>query len=205
MIHVCVPVLKRYDLLRALLLSLGESRVPVDCVWIIDNGRDEARLSFAIVESPVKVTTITPDKPMGVAESWNYFIENVPEERIICNDDIEFGPYSIESIISAPEDLVWAGFGFACFLIRDSCVAKIGKFDETISPGYGYYEDEDYLQRLDGRGTRERSATATNVYAGLRHIHSGTLKASSHAELLEHHRRFLIAQGNYAKKWGVTF
>jgi GT2 family glycosyltransferase len=205
MINICVPVLRRYDLLRELLVSLHRSTMLVDRVYVVDNGRDEARLQAALLDSPAETIVHTPSEPLGLAVAWNWFIQNVPEERIITNDDIRFAPGSVEKIVGTPGDLVWAGFGFSCFLLRDSCVVKIGLFDETISPGYAYYEDEDYLQRLDGRGTREPSAQAANVDAGLQHFHSATLRAASHAEVMEHHRRFLIAQKNYAMKWGVTF
>ncbi len=193
MINVCVPVLRRYDLLQRMLESLSLSTARVDRVYIINNGRDEQRLTAA------------PAKPLGVAESWNWFIQNVQQERVITNDDIVFAPTSIDKLLLQPDaDLVWAaGCGFACFVIRDSCVKKLGLFDETISPGYGYYEDDDYLQRLDGRGTREPSAKALNVDSGVRHEHSATLKAASHRDLIEHHRKFKIAQTNYINKWSL--
>lgn len=205
MINVCVPVLRRYDLLRELLRSLEGSTAPVDMVWVFDNGGDEKRMEAATREALVPVEVHRPIEPVGLAVAWNWFLRNVPEERIISNDDIKFKPDSVGKIVAAKGDLVWAGFGFSCFLIRDACVEKIGYFDEDISPGYAYYEDEDYLQRLDGRGTREPSAVATNVDAGLVHAHSATLRAATHEQLMEHHRRFKIAQGNYARKWGVRF
>ena len=198
MIHVCVPVLRRYDLLRRLLLSL-----PSDAsAHVIDNGRDVTRLAPAIEGFVTEVHV--PDRPMGVAESWNWFIKHVSEERVIVNDDVTFGPHSLGLLLASKADLVWAAnCGFACFVLRDSCVEKLGLFDETISPGYAYYEDEDYLQRLDGRGTRPPSAIAENVACGVQHDKSGTLRAANHREILEHHRRFKIAQRNYAEKWGV--
>lgn len=203
MINLCIPVLKRYDLLRDLLISLGPSTVK-PAVHVLNNGMDDARLNFALNASPVDVFIETPSYPLGVAESWNWFIRNIPEERVISNDDVTFAPDSLERLTAPEGDLLWAdGCGFACFVIRDSCIRKIGLFDETISPGYGYYEDEDYLQRLDGRGTREPSAKALNVACDVNHFHSATLKASSHEELLEHHRKFLIAQQNYIKKWSL--
>jgi GT2 family glycosyltransferase len=202
-IHVCVPVLRRYDLLRDLLLSLRHSTVVPEEVYVIDNGKNAARLSAAVLVSPVTVIVKIPDTPMGVAESWNWFIMNAPEDRVIANDDVAFAPESLEKMAASEADLAWAS-GFSCFMIRDACVEKVGLFDETISPGYGYYEDEDYLQRLDGRGTRPRQATAENVDCGVVHLHSQTLKAASHAELMEHHRRFKVAQGNYMRKWGLT-
>lgn len=206
MIHVCVPVLKRYDLLRQMLLSLKQSTVQPDSVYVIDNGRDGERVNLAINASPVPTILHTPDKPMGVAESWNWFIQNVPEDRVIANDDVLFGSHSLVRLVASEADLIWAkGCGFSCFVIRDSCIEKLGFFDEDISPGYGYYEDEDYLQRLDGRGTRERSATAEEVECGVMHARSQTLAKNSPAEMVEHHRKFKIAQANYAKKWGVRF
>lgn len=202
MINVCVPVLKRYDLLRDLLQSLHASTVMPSTIFIIDNGRDEERLESALISSPVRTFVETPRDPMGVAESWNWFAQCVPEDRVIANDDIIFAPESLALLAAADADLAWAeGCGFSCFLLRDTCVEKVGLFDESISPGYGYYEDEDYLQRLDGRGTREPTAKAMNVDCGVKHVRSATLKAATHAEVLEHHRKFLIAQANYIRKW----
>lgn len=239
MINICVPVLKRYDLLHGLFLSLKKSRVQPDKLWIIDNGQHTERLLAAVDAETFPVHAHRPSRPMGVAESWNWFIKNVPEDRIIANDDIIFAPDSLAKmqarkvpvcctcrgsnverdkeqehpgvgscqdcnkecyIDDVPPDLLWAS-GFSCFMIRDACVEKIGLFDETISPGYGYYEDEDYLQRLDGRGTKPRAATAENVNCGIIHLKSQTLVASTHEEILEHHRKFKVAQANYIKKW----
>lgn len=210
MITVCVPVLRRYDMLRVLIQSLGRSNVPVQAC-VINNGLDKSRLAVALKDRTIPVEVHQPTQPLGVAESWNWFGINVPEERVIANDDVEFLPDSLERLVAPRDyDLIWAASnshseGFSCFVWRDSCIEKLGLFDESISPGYGYYEDEDYLQRLDGRGTREPSAKAGCIECGIRHDRSSTLRAASHQETLEHHRRFLIAQGNYARKWGVTF
>lgn len=206
MINICVPVLKRYDLLHQLLLSLKESRVKPDMLYVIDNGQQTEQLLAALDADDFPVRAHRPDHPMGVAESWNWFIRNVSDDRIIANDDVVFAPDSLEKLTAFTGDLAWAaGCGFSCFLLRDSAVEKLGLFDETISPGYAYYEDEDYLQRLDGRGTRAPSAIAGEVVCGVKHLHSQTLHAFSHQELMDHHRKFKIAQGNYARKWGVSF
>lgn len=202
MLNVCVPVLRRYDMLKELIDSLSQSTIRPDALYIIDNGRKSERLRSVLGETSLTTVTHTPAKPMGVAESWNWFIMNVDEERVIANDDILFAPDSLQKMVECPTDLVW-GSGFSCFLIRDACIAKLGFFDEEISPGYGYYEDDDYLQRLDGRGTKPRNATAENVECGIVHRRSSTLQAASHEEILEHHRRFKIAQANYMKKWGL--
>jgi len=202
MINVCVPVLKRYDLLREMVKSCQGSNIRPDCYYIIDNGQDGKKLMAALRDFDIHARVHTPTKPLGVAESWNWFIKRVPEERVIANDDLIFAPDSLGKLVASKADLIWAaGSGFSCFVLRDACIEKIGLFDEAISPGYGYYEDEDYLQRLDGRGTRSPSAVAETVECGVVHLKSQTLVAASHTELLEHHRKFKIAQANYAKKW----
>lgn len=203
-INICVPVLRRYDMLRKMVQSAQAGNVKPDNYYIINNGCDHKKLLAAIGDFDISAKVHTPAKPLGVAESWNWFINRCPEERIIVNDDVEFTPNSIELLVASKADLVWAnGCGFSCFILRDSCREKLGLFDETISPGYGYYEDEDYLQRLDGRGTREPSAVAEEVRCGVVHHKSSSLQAASHVELLEHHRKFKIAQANYARKWSL--
>lgn len=204
MINICVPVLKRYDLLRKLVVSLSASSVPVGMIHILDNGRRGNRLHKAMETMGIPFTIIEPPTPLGVADSWNLFITTVPEERIIVNDDITFAPDSIAKLIASNADIIWAkDCGFSCFVLRDRCVEKIGLFDPEISPGYAYYEDDDYLQRLDGRGTRAPSAVAANVDCGVQHFKSATLKTNTPAEMAEHHRKFKIAQGNYIRKWGL--
>lgn len=204
MINICVPVLRRYDLLREMVTSCMSSNVRPDAYYIIDNGRRTARLMEALGDFDISVKLHTPAAPMGIAACWNWFIEKVPQERVIVNDDVVFGPTSLEQLTAVDADIVLAeGCGFSCFVLRDSCVTKVGRFDEEISPGYGYYEDDDYLQRIDGRGTREPSAVMVTVDANVTHRKSSTLQAASHEEILEHHRLFKIAQANYAKKWGL--
>lgn len=201
MIHVCVPVLKRYDLLRNMVESLRWSTTPCD-VLVIDNGQQGEKVTRLLEPLGVTFEVFLPPQPMGVAASWNWFIRALPEPRVITNDDVIFAHDSLAKIVAAPLDLAWA-CGFSCFLIRDICIEKVGFFDEEISPGYGYYEDDDYLQRLDGRGTRPALVRADNVDAGVRHHQSATLAACTPAEIEEHHRKFRIAQGNYVKKWGL--
>lgn len=204
MINICVPVLKRYDLLREMVKSCMSSNVRPDTYWVIDNGRNTARIMEELRDFDIQLKLHTPSERLGIAKCWNWFIDRVPEERIIVNDDIRFGPSSIEQLIASKADIVWAkDCGFSCFVLRDACVGKLGRFDESISPNYGYYEDEDYLQRLDGRGTREASAVAEEVDADVAHVKSATLHVASHDELLEHHRLFKLAQSNYAKKWKI--
>jgi GT2 family glycosyltransferase len=196
-LHLCIPVLKRHDLLRQLLLSLHDSTVrPV--VHVIDNGRNPATLS--LINTGFAVDLFTPTAALGLAESWNWFIKNVPEERLISNDDLTFTSTSLEKLITTPGDFVSALAGTnacSCFLLRDSCVAKVGLFDETISPGYAYFEDCDYVERMLLAGVK-----ITGVECGVVHLGSQTLAKNSPSEWAAHNDKFLIAQSNFIKKYG---
>lgn len=203
-VYVGVPVLKRYDLLRQLLVSLERSTIRPACVFIVDNGLKGQTLLRALKLIKLEVQVYTPPQNLGVAASWNWLIGRTDEERVIVNDDITFAPDSLERLLSSPANLVWAkNQGFSCFVIRDRCVEKVGLFDELISPGYGYYEDDDYLQRIDGRGTKPPIISAAEVDCGVQHLRSATLRAATPEEMAEHHRKFRIAQGNYVRKWGL--
>lgn len=198
MINICVPVLKRYDLLHELLLSLQRSTVVPECVYVINNGRDVARLNVALGAAPCKFHVVLPKVPMGIAESWNWFIKNVPEERLITNDDITFGPDSFSMMLREAACFVSCTFGFSCFVLRDECVSRVGLFDETISPGYAYFEDRDYYNRMKIEGIADAV-----VDCGVKHGHSQTLVACNQQELQEHNKKFVIAQENFLRKWGV--
>lgn len=198
---ICVPTLRRYDKLRELLSSLRGSTITPDCVYVVDNGLNPSRIDEAFVGCDLPFVVYTPDAPMGVAESWNWFLHNLPEERIICNDDIQFSPDSIQTIVDTPGDLVFMNnCGFSCFLIRDKCVELVGEFDETISPGYAYYEDVDYAYRM----IQVEGLRRPRIDAGILHEGSSTWQAGTAAEVKEHWRKFFVAKSNFEKKWGFS-
>lgn len=198
MINVCVPVLKRYDLLKDMLQSLAASTVKFN-TYIIDNGKDATRLRMALANVS-RVSVVTPSQSLGLAEAWNWFIKHVPEERLICNDDLLFEPDSLERLTAVKGDFVSALPGSnacSCFLLRDSCIAKVGHFDEDISPGYAYFEDCDYVERMIQQGI-----PITGGICGVTHVGSQTIAKNTHEEWMEHHRKFLLAQQNFVAKWG---
>lgn len=199
-IHIGVPVLRRYDLLRLMLLSAAASKVKPTKVLVIDNGRQPDAIAEAIAGLPFPVDACQPDVPLGVAESWNWLIANMPEERIITNDDIRFTPDALQIMRDTPGDLVF-GHGFSCYLLRDSAVQKIGKFDETISPGYAYWEDIDYDMRVrmfvEGGG----EFVMKNADCEVLHAGSQTNKWATPEEVAEHHRKFEIAKHNTIQKY----
>lgn len=195
MLNVCVPVLNRYDLARKMLESLRCSTLVPDAVYVMNNGMDRVATEALIGIIPYTVV-INPNRPLGVAESWNWFINNVEGDRIITNDDIEFAPESLARMVESPLDFVSCTFGFSCFLLRDACIARVGLFDEEISPGYGYFEDMDYLRRMKAAGVEDAV-----VSCGVVHHQSSTPRAFTPAQRHAHDTRFLLAQTNYAKKW----
>ena len=200
MIHVCVPVLKRYDLLRNMLLSLTTGSLKPFAFYIIDNGQNAANINAAVEGIFPVPHVFVPARPMGLASAWNWFIAHVPQERLICNDDLLFARDSLERLASIPGDFVSGLPGSnacSCFLLRDSCVAKVGVFDESISPGYAYFEDCDYVERMIMHGI---PISGTDV--GLVHVGSATLGANTVDEWNEHHRKFSLAQENFRAKWG---
>jgi hypothetical protein len=200
MINICVPVLKRYDLLRDMLQSAMAGTLKPAGVYIVDNGCDAGRLRLALEGISPVAYVMTPSHPLGLAEAWNWFIEYAPAERLICNDDLLFGELTLERIAATAGDFVSALPGSnacSCFLLRDSCVAKVGQFDENISPGYAYFEDCDYVERLIQQGI-----PITGVECGVVHVGSQTIAKNTQEEWMEHHRKFLLAQSNFVAKWG---
>lgn len=197
-VNVCVPVLNRYDLLRELADSVVGSTIAPITMHVIDNGRQPTRVKQALENFPWDHRLFVPTKPMGVAESWNWFLDNVNEERFIVNDDITFAPDSIQRMLEQKASFVSCGFGFSCFLIRHACIRLIGRFDESISPGYAYFEDRDYLRRMRQHGLKDDV-----VQCGVKHGHSKTLEALTPEQLQDHHRKFVIAQENFLRKWGT--
>jgi GT2 family glycosyltransferase len=204
MINLCVPTLNRYDMLARLIASALASDPRPDKIWVIDNGRNVDE-SFRAVITPsvanVPVHVHTPHANLGVAASWNWFLRNVPEERVIANDDVVLAPGSLARLIGTPglfvSPLAGAHQAFSCFLIRDECVKRVGFFDEKISPGYAYFEDVDYAWRM-----AEVNIPIQSVVCGIEHAGSQTLASYTPEQLTQHHRRFIVAQKNFEQKWG---
>lgn len=208
-IAVCVTVLNRYDLLRVFLVALESSHTR-PLVYIIDNGSDEESLSKAMNGVNLNIIAKSPVPSYGLAQSWNWFIDTTREDgfdqRIISNDDVKFAPGSIDLMTKAEGDLIFSeGIGFSCFLIKDSCVNKIGTFDESLSPGFAYFEDCDYMFRIDeyNRKSSNPLVMCDVPDTGIDHYKCGTQKVSrTPEELVNFRRKYYIAQENFIVKWG---
>lgn len=204
MVNLCTTTFNRQDLLRQMLLSLKESTVMPDNVYIIDHGYDKQKIQDAVKDTiPAKMHRIVLQDP-GCAHAGNWCLINVSEDRIMAADDALFHPDTIEVLLATPGDLVVPSKdgsfgGFTLGLHRDTLIEKVGLWDETISPGYLYYEDWDYTRRMALAGVGFTSAECGFTHNG---GGSNTTKMYTPAQQREHHRRFLLAKQNYFKKWG---
>ncbi len=209
-LHVCTQVFNRWDAIRALVASCDMSTRRPDGIWIVDHGYDSRRLLEAVRGlTAIPISVVTLEDP-GCAHNGNWFMRNVPDDRVCCGDDVYFRPECLERMAATEGDMVIPAFGdpaqhemlnpFACTLIRRSCVDRVGYFDEKISPGYLYFDDTDYARRMDLAGVKQVVAEGAIAV----HLNGGSL--SHHGQTPEqwadHHRRFPIAQANYTHKWG---
>jgi GT2 family glycosyltransferase len=199
MINVCIPVLNSYEELYKCIDSINNSSVKIDNIYIINNGEQNIETHHNNVRIMSKGYNI------GVAGSWNWFIDTAQEFRIITNDDIQFDENAIEEMIKnyAEDRLVFPCFknneasAFSCFLLPQNIINKIGKFDEWISPNYAYFEDNDYFYRMALAGFYTYQCSASVSHTG-----SSTLKNFDPAKERSHHQKFRFARDRYVSKWG---
>jgi len=203
-VSILVPIFNQYQLIPQFLKALMESTVVPDNVIYFDNGLKNLLDYLKEDDYSFKFEIYQPEKNMGTAIAWNYMIKNTPEERIILNDDIFVHKNTIQNLIDTEGSLVACSKEstinvFSCFLIRDSCIEKIGYFDETISPHYAYFEDGDYARRI-----LLANLEITRADCSADHYNGGsqTMKALPPSRLQEHHMKFNFARNNFFRKWG---
>lgn len=198
MISVCIPVLTAYDELYKCIDSINGSSIKIDNIYIIDNGGKFAK------EPQENLHIYTPNFNIGVAASWNWFIANVPEVRIITNDDVVFDKNAINIMVEHYDEnnLVYPNGidgmnSFSCFILPQNIINTVGLFDEWISPNYGYFEDNDYSHRMSKAGFGLKACPALVYHAG-----SSTIREMNRIQREQHHTKFKLARDRYKKKWG---
>jgi GT2 family glycosyltransferase len=202
-VTLCIPTLNRYDLLDRVIQSAEAGIVKPDFYHIIDNGT-KLGLDFAsYISNKIKITR--PYKNLGVAASWNLFIHDNNDIRIVCNDDVIFYEDTVKRLVDGfDENNVTYPLGipstnsFSCYTLPNKVVKDVGLFDEKISPGYAYYEDNDYHRRMLSLGHDIVGIKDCKLW----HDNSSTMKNYSKEELENHHTRFKRATYNYKMKWG---
>lgn len=197
MLNLCVTTFVRQDLLGAMLLSAFAGTVKPDAVYLVDQANRLDLLGKPLVHVPVKVTVVDLREKRGCEGSAiNWYLRNVPEERVIAHEDVVFDTKSLELFVSTPGDfLVDDQLGVITY--RDRCREAVGFYDVTISPNYFTYVDVDYEDRLALAGIHP-----TVVSCGIQHLRNGTRKGLSGEKALEFHRRVGVARANYEAKWG---
>jgi GT2 family glycosyltransferase len=197
MISFCIPTLNQPELLKGLVESIYKGSLQPDKIFVINNGN--ANLNFL----GNKVGKYKPGTNLGVAASWNYFIKNTDGIRIISNDDLVLYPDTLENFISGYKEgklncILNSGINaFSFFGIDNSVIDKVGLFDESISPNYAYFEDNDYSYRMSLLGVE-----FNKINCKINHVGSATIKKFNQAEMSLHHKKFNLARQNYIKKWG---
>jgi len=194
---LCSTTWRRYDLLNNLILSAENGVRKPDRIVIFDNGR-------GFWNDNPRVEIYRPRTNLGVSAGDNWLFKNVQGFVIVSNDDVELFPYTLEmfhQFYDTGDLLVTAGLpilnAFTLFSINQKVIDTVGYFDESISPGYAYYEDNDFGRRINLAGL-----TRSNVTTSAFHVVSGTLKGLKGDEQRDHHRKFGIARSNYERKWG---
>jgi hypothetical protein len=203
-VNVCTAVFSRYELLRELAASLEVSTRRPDMFWIVDHGYDEAKVRQAVDGAWLGAYRVITLEDPGAAHGANWCFDHIVGEKIFCGDDVTFTRrgdserlVSTEGEFIVPRQTLNA---FACCLIRDSCFSTVGRFDETLSPRYLYFEDCDYAHRM-----RLLNVPVTVVEdAVVGHVGSATYKSYTDEQMAAHHKKFLLAKQNYIAKWGGT-
>jgi GT2 family glycosyltransferase len=87
---------------------------------------------------------------------------------------------------------------FSCIQVPRKIINDVGYFDETISPFYAYFEDNDFHYRMKLKGYDIKSVPGCKV----KHIGSATFKKLTPVEQKLHHQKFNEAHYRYLMKWG---
>ncbi len=202
-VNLCVVVFNRYDLLGDLFVSLNQSTVQPDRVYLMDRGHQRVLVEAAIDRWSYHTAPVTHVELMNqsLTAAWNWFSTHVAEERIIAGDDVVFHPRGLEQFVTASGPLVGIEDGksspFGCFLLRNTCIDQVGLFDEALTAGYMYWDDLDYARRM-----RLLGLPITMVTGAVNHGMAQTLERKTPEQIAEHHRKFVIVRENYRQKWG---
>jgi len=146
-----VPVLNRPDLLERLLTSID---YPVRDLLVIDNG--DVVKSLPYLEHVERAHLIKSPTNLGVPASWNLGVKMLPFATywMVVNSDAWFPMDALDRLhIEARYDalvLSAASPPWACFILGQHVVSKVGLFDEGIYPAY--FEDNDYERRCTYAG-----------------------------------------------------
>jgi GT2 family glycosyltransferase len=201
MINICILAYNRYDCLKNLIVSILDGCLLPDRIIVLDNG-NSLTPDFFKEFKPI-IDFVLPGKNLGIAQGWNWFLRNVPEKRIILNDDLVFHKDTLEKFMEGYSETSITRCGgilldnaFSFFAIPDFIVNKVGEFDKNFWPGY--FEDNDYVYRMSLLGYGTVVAKDSNAD----HVGSAHLKVFTSSEMDNHHKNFRANRAYYVQKWG---
>jgi len=158
MFSIGIPTLNRADLLNPSLQKYQRDFKGID-IHIIDNGQQE------LLETE-NTYIHKEDFNLGVAASWNKLCRIIFQKNdwaLLINDDIYLGytPNTVNAaILKSRVGIVQSAFNWSVILISKKLYEKVGEFDETFFPAY--YEDSDYMYRLQMLGLRHEVDLSLN-------------------------------------------
>lgn len=204
-VYVCTLAFNGYDLLNEALSSAERGTVVPTGYYVVNNGLEEWQHPDLKIRE--KTTIYEPKQNLGCAKSWNWFIQNVPQIRIIVNNDIEFKPDTIEKMVNtflnntesgiiAPQYEGGSDETFSCFMMSDKVIEEVGLFDELFTPAY--YEDCDYKMRCKLKGIPINLIQDARYF----HHHCATTHRFTPEQLQLHYQNTHRNSVNYVTKWG---
>ena len=147
---------------------------------------------------------VVPSFNLGVAGSWNYFV-NTFGKCLISNDDVIFGEQTFLhfnwSGLASPDAFIITNddrvAGFSTFLVnRPGEWMAMGGFDELFNPAY--FEDNDCRYRLSLKGAPVKSIRLKDW----KHDNSSTLAAGDENYKRMHWCLYNRNKAYYIRKWG---
>lgn len=202
-----VPVLNRPDLLERLLSSL---HYEIGDLVVIDNG--DVVKSLPHIDGVHRSHLLKMPTNLGVPASWNLIIKATPFAPwwMIVNSDAYFPRGSLNRLqVAARRDalvLSAAAPPWACFMLGDQVVSKVGLFDEGIFPAY--FEDDDYMRRCTYWGVPIVQTGVPVEHTNSSTIHSDQRYMARNTETFQSNRDYYMAKahrGDFADgRWDLA-
>ena len=205
MLNLCIPTLNSFDTLETAIAAAMSGTLIPDRIIIVDNSN-----GLCPIKGNTKIHIHVPQFNLGVAGSWNWFMNNYSEDmNILINDDIIVHKDTIKNFVDGvgtqmlrsdtKGGIYFAAEGanaFSFFYLNNEIYQEVGEFDEAFYPAY--FEDNDYHMRLKQKGYTLQSI----AHVACDHVGSSTLKHYTEQQMEQHHRNFRRNQEYYITKWG---
>lgn len=185
-----------------------------DVVAVCQKAEAEAGLSEWVYVVPY-------GKNVGLSRVWNDAVQiqnlGLTKLVILLNDDIVFGPGSLDILIDGMSEALNSGaalvcaqghhrtngdnaaFGYSCFAVSKTAYETVGSFDEQFWPAY--CEDCDFSTRMKRAGLHEATSVLANLtHYGSRSILDQTPRSRRIRE--RNHHTHCANMAYYIRKWG---